>query len=337
MSHQTETIRPRRRSRAPLAPASRADQSTRVLIQVPAVSAGPSDAPRPAVGAARPTVREAFQKPSETTVGSAAGSASDVAIPKPTTAIAPVEPTSPIEKQPDATRTVRIDAAHAEPLETHATAASWLPRTNGLLTSILQRNSLLATAVIVVVVGLAIFRATRPGHRAALPENKATSGNSASIVGQNKGADRAADAKGLFDTKSGPRLPPERSASDRGKASAKPTNASPAADVSATGPPLLNPGHLKGVHAPEANNPAVAPPGWNAPAAANAPAAIEAQLPPDNRNRFTNAPADVSPQLNIARRDVPAPVGNFGDRRPASAGGAVFEGGIERLPIQAPR
>ncbi len=342
MSHQTETIQPRRRSRAPLAPASRADQSTRVLIQVPVVSAGPSDTPRPAVGAARPTVREAIQKPSETTLGTATGSATDVAAPKPSTAIAPVETAKPIEKQPDTTRTVRIDAAHAEPLEIHATAAGWLPRTNGVLTSILQRNSLLATAVIVVVVGLVIFRATRQDHRGPSSENKPLNDNSTAIVDQNKTPDRSADVKNLFDPKANSRLPAEHSASDRGdsdhsKSSAKSTGGNSTADVSTTGPPLLNPGHLKGVHAPEANNPAIVPPGWNAPAAANAPAAIEAQLPPDNRNRFTNVPADVSPQLNIARRDVPAPVGTFGDRSPASAGGAVFEGGIERLPIQAPR
>jgi hypothetical protein len=337
MSQQTETILPRRRSRAPLAPVSRADQSTRVLIQVPAVAAGPTAAPRPAVGAARPTTRDTNQKPGETTIGSAVGSASDVATPMPTTAIAPVETAKPVEKQPDTTRTVRIDAAHAEPLEIHAAAAGWLPRTNGLLTSILQRNSLLATAVIVVVVGLLIFRVTRPDQRGPSSENKPFDGNPTAIVDQNKNLDRGAEAKSLFDTKRGPRLPAERSASDRGKSSAKASGDNPTADVSTTGPPLLNPGHLKGVHAPEANNPAIVPPGWNAPAAANAPAAIEAQLPPNNRNRFTAAPSDVSPPFNLARRDVPAPLGSFDDRRPASAGGAVFEGGIERLPIQAPQ
>jgi hypothetical protein len=184
---------------------------------------------------------------------------------------------------------------------------------------------------------LVVVRISRPNNRGTSPEKKTLNANPAAVVEQNSGAHRSSDFKNSLDAKSKPTLPDERSGAERGKSTAIAPGNNPAGDASTAGPTFLNSnsGHLKGVRAP-----AIAPgngaPNWNLPAATNAPATIEAQVPPANPNDFSSVTTDVSPLFYSARRDVP-PLPAAGNRGFESTRGAAFEGGIERLPMQVSR
>jgi hypothetical protein len=338
-----DAIRPRRRRRQPMAASNpaiaRAEQSTRVLIRVPAVAGaeaaavGPRGAPQGAASVERPAVKEPRKETSAGTSGLRAllnettpkkGAVSQRIDQAETTAarslhveipnkIAPETTVPKVETAADVSTSsaahspqYRLDAAHLETAGPHSAADAWQ---RGFLSNLLQMRSLVAVALIVAgVVGAAIVLRNRTQHHALRPD-----GDPAANASQT-------DPKG--------------------------TAPFPKAATGATGQPMKQ--GLAGNQPPvsaaanaaansagadmRSANPAT-PNRWNAPAGANLPASV-APISIEQPSSTSSMPnMNQDPFYSAQRVDPPAGVVNY---RFSESSGAAFEGNINN-PVQLSR
>jgi hypothetical protein len=200
----------------------------------------------------------------------------------------------------------------------------------------LQRNSLLATTAVIVVLALVVVRLNHHNAPSAHIEKKSTPIGTTSIVDQKGEPTHQSAARSPLDGNANSRSSAERSASEHGRSTPKLPAGNPTASESTA--PLLNSGHLKGVRTPNESGTPQGPAGWNLPAATNAPAAIEARAPWSSASQFNSAPSEPAASFNLARREVvPPPVNTIVPRQPVFTNGAAFQGGIEKVPFEVPR
>jgi len=356
MSQFSDTIRPRYRRRTAAPPtdpaANRAEQSTRILIRVPLIqleaiaiegagtrSQESGDKAQDSGFRAQGSEGRLAGRPVASGDAASGARGQESASPAHPLTPSPVQATvaAPVKNEPadvdsNSSRTVRIDQGHVEAALPHLATSGWMSR-QSWLPRLLERNSLLATAAIIVVVALVVVRLNHRISRSDPAIKQNTPNSAPSIVDQKSDSARAPTMKSPTDGSANSHAPAERSASERSRNASK----LPAGNATAGGSPtLVNPGRLKGVRAAGENESPAGSAPWNLPAATNTPAAIDARATQSGVSLFNPAPADGA-SFYSARREAPLPANTIMPRLPMVTNGAAFENRIEKAPFEVPR
>ena len=304
MGQPSETIRPRQRRRTDpagsSATASRAEQSTRVLIRVPLVSIGKTPAP-----------------PSNKTPGKAPGSTPaerPAAPPSAGRESAALQQESTLVSRPPNTRSeLRIDVAHADASGPHSAAPAWLEVRGGWLAGILQRKSLLTIGLLVTVGVLAALLSSHRNNRHLSPDGR-TAGTT--------------DASNQLPAKS---IMPG-SVKDESAQGGRQLRPGKNFDAGST----HTSSNTSGGREAQMNGALAAPGDWKLPVATNMPASLEPtnRTPPatDSNAPGASPPSMYQPYLSARREPLPgAGPGNLDSQTAPS--GAAFEGVLDRPPI----